>query len=155
MLAVEGETHSVRRRYDVGRASLALIAALIAAAGLYSAIGDRTLYGGVFVPLVVGTNTALATLFALWPSGPSWSKERRQFAGIFVVVAFLSALPAGLASIVVSGCACPAGGEPSWPSLLGIWHRYWILLALFAVPVLMAFAALLPRRERTPESPGA
>jgi hypothetical protein len=154
-LAAVDETRSVRGRYDVGRAGLALLAALIAAAATYAAVVDVTLYSREFVVAVVAFDLLLTAGFALWPSGRHWSMRRRWLAAAFAIAAFLVALPSALFAIVVAGCACPGGGHVV-PPLLGIGHRYWILLALLSVPALMFFAALLPhRRGRTHDLPGA
>ena len=130
------------------RSAVALLAALIAGTGAYSALARQWISGSDTAALLLGVEAAIAVAFVVWPG--QW-RRRRPAAVVVAVVAFVLMIPGPIISaIAVPGCVCPG---PHYPSLLGISHQIWVLLGLVGFPFLFAAAALIPSRSAPAEVP--
>jgi hypothetical protein len=135
----------VLSRYDVLRSALALLAALVSAMGAVAATTRSSVPTGETAVALLGAETALAAVFALWPSGRLWSSRRQALAGVTALVALVAMIPGPfISAIVVPGCVCPLAPPPF--EALGIGAQYWVIAGLLGFPLLMFFAALIPRR---------
>lgn len=148
----KGESRGVKGRFDLTRSALALLAALLAAIGAYSAYGRLPIVPSADTAvLLLGAEALGGLVMAVWP-GRQWSQRRRYVALAAAISGLVLMVPGPLISaILVPGCVCP--GQPVYPALLGIGHQYWMLAGLVGFPVLLGMASLIPARSRPGEVP--
>ena len=147
----------MKGRHDLWRSAIALIAAVLAAVGAYSAYARRPIVPFLdSAVLLLGAEALVGFLLALWPGG-QWSRRRRYLSLTAAVLGLVLMVPGPLvAAILVPGCTCMP--DPLFPPLLGIAHQYWIIAGLIGFPWLLALASIHPvpsRRVETPPEPGA
>jgi hypothetical protein len=144
----------VRRRYDVGRSGLALLASIMAANGAYSANARATIPSSDSAVLLLSTEAVVGLAMALWPSG-QWSARRRAIGLMAAAAGIVLMIPGPiLSAIMVPGCVCPGGSQTA--SLLGVGHQYWMIIGMVGFPAFMALASLFRSRPaRAPDVPAA
>ncbi|HYI22735.1 MAG TPA: hypothetical protein VEX62_08885 [Candidatus Limnocylindrales bacterium] len=138
----------MRGRYDGRRAAIALLAALIAGIGAYSAIARGAMPGSDLAAALLIVEALIALTLALWPG--RWVR-RRAISAAAAIFGLVLMFPFPVLSAIVTGCGCSAEASNLPP--LGVPHQIWVLAGLIGTPILLGLAAFIPTRPVPAEMP--